>query len=457
MDGPRRCVDPRPYPGGVTSDHPASEFEAVERALLSRWPEHRIAPDLRRVQRLCDLLADPQLTSPVIHVAGTNGKTSVARIVEALLRAMDLRTGLMTSPALRDLTERIEVDGEPVPAERFVEVYRQIEPFLDMVDAESVAAGGPPLTMFEVVTALGYALFADSPVDVAVVETGMGGRWDATNVNAAQVAVITPVGLDHTDYLGDTLAEIAAEKAGIIKPGATVVLAEQQPEALAVLMSAADEAADKVVLPGVDYELVSRGLAVGGQVVTIRVADHTYSELFLALHGRHQAHNAALALAAVYAFLGRLPEPDLVAEAFASVHSPGRLEVIGRFPLTLADAAHNPHGMSAMVSAVAESFTYDKLVAVLAVMGDKDVDAMLESLRTVVDEVVVTANESPRCMPAAELAERASRLWSADRVHRIKDFSRAMRLGRDLAGDAGCVVATGSVVTAGMARSWAKS
>lgn len=441
----------------MTTDHPASEFEAVQRALLARWPEHRIAPDLARIGLLCDLLADPQLTAPVIHVAGTNGKTSVARITEALLRAMGLRTGLMTSPALRDLTERLELDGEPVPAERFVEVYRQIEPYVEMVDGKSVAGGGPPMTMFEVVTGLGYALFADAPVDVAVVETGMGGRWDATNVNRAQVAVITPVGMDHTDYLGATLAQIAAEKAGIIKPGAHVVLASQQPEALAVLMQAADDAGATVALAGSDFEVVARGLAVGGQAVTIRVADHTYEEVFLNLHGRHQADNAALALAAVHAFLGRLPEPELVAEAFAEVSSPGRLEVIGRHPLTLADAAHNPHGMRALAVAVAESFTYDRLVAVLAILGDKDVDAMLAELAPIVDEVVVTVNDSPRCMPSGDLAARAHDLWPAASVHEVRDLGRAMVLARQLAGPAGCVVATGSVVTAGLARGWASA
>ncbi len=439
----------------MTTDHPASEFEAVQRALLARWPEHKIAPDLDRIEQLCDLLADPQLTCPTIHVAGTNGKTSVARIIEAVLRAMGLRTGLMTSPALRDVTERLELDGEPVSTERFVEGYRQIEPFVDLVDAESVAAGGPPMTMFEVLTGLGYALFADAPVDVAIIETGMGGRWDATNVNQAQVAVITPIGMDHTDYLGDTLAQIAGEKAGIIKSGATVALAEQEPEALAVLMQAADDAGARVLLPGADYELVSRGLAVGGQVVTIRVADHVYEELFLNLHGRHQATNAALALSAVFGFLGRLPEPDIVAEAFADVHSPGRLEVIGRHPLTLADAAHNPHGMQAAAVGVAESFTYNRLVAVLAIMGDKDIEPMLQTLAQVVDEVVVTVNDSPRCLPAAELAARARTHWSAASVHEMDGFAEAMVKGRELAGPDGCVLATGSVVTAGMARSWA--
>lgn len=441
----------------MTSDHPASEFEAVQRALLARWPEHRIAPDLSRIASLCDLLADPQLTAPVIHVAGTNGKTSVARIIEALLRTMGLRTGLMTSPALRDLTERLELDGQPIPVERFVDVYRQIEPYVDMVDGWSVAEGGPPMTMFEVVTGIGYALFADAPVDVAVVEAGMGGRWDATNVNRAPVAVITPIGLDHTDYLGGTLTQIAAEKAGIIKPGASVVLAPQPAEVLAVLMQAADDAGATVALPGADHEVLARGLAVGGQVVTIRVADHTYEEVFLNLHGRHQADNAALALAAVHAFLGRLPEPDLVAEAFAEVSSPGRLEVIGRHPLTLADAAHNPHGMRALAGAVAESFTYDRLVAVLAVMGDKDAGAMLTELTAIVDEVVVTVNDSPRCMPSADLAARARGLWPAASVHEVRDFGRAMVLARELAGPGGCVVATGSVVTAGLARGWASA
>ena len=441
----------------MPTNHDAAEFEAVQRALLARWPEHLIAPDLGRIEMLCDLLAAPQLTSPVIHIAGTNGKTSVARIIETLLRTMGLRTGLMTSPALRDMTERIEIDGEPVSTQRFVDVYRQVEPYLEMVDTASVSEGGPPMTMFEVITGLGYALFADSPVDVAVVEAGMGGRWDATNVNAADVAVITPIGMDHTDYLGETLAEIAAEKAGIIKPGARVVLAHQQPEALAVLIQAADDAGATVLLPGTDYEVISRGLAVGGQVVTMRVADHVYEEVFLNLHGRHQADNAALALAAVRALLGRNPEPDLVTEAFAQVHSPGRLEVIGRHPLTLADAAHNPHGMQALCLAVAESFTYDRLVAVLAIMGDKDIDAMLSSLAQIVDEVVVTANDSPRCLPAADLAQAASGYWSADAVHQVGNLPEAMEFARTLAGPQGCVVATGSVVTAGMARGWARS
>ncbi len=441
----------------MTENHEAAEFEAVQRALLARWPEHQIAPDLTRIEMLCDLLASPQLTAPVIHVAGTNGKTSVARIIETLLRTMGLRTGLMTSPALRDLTERLELDGEAVSTRRFVDIYRQIEPYVEMVDSASLTDGGPPMTMFEVITGLGYALFADAPVDVAVVEAGMGGRWDATNVNAADVAVITPIGLDHTDYLGDTVAQIAGEKAGIIKRGAQVVLAPQEPEALAVLMQAADDAGATVLLPGADYEVVSQGLAVGGQVVTIRVADHTYEEVFLNVHGRHQAQNAALALTAVRAFLGRLPEPDLVTEAFAEVVSPGRLEVIGRHPLTLADAAHNPHGMRALCVAVAESFTYDRLVAVLAIMGDKDVDPMLESLAQIVDELVVTANDSPRCMPAEDVAERASRYWTADRLHRIQSLPEAMEFARKIAGPTGCVLATGSVVTAGMARSWARS
>lgn len=439
----------------VTTEHPAAEFETVQAELLSRWPENRIAPDLDRIQRLCDLLGDPQLASPTVHVAGTNGKTSVARIIESLLRATGLRTGLMTSPALRDLTERIEIDGEPISAARFTAVYRDIEPYVQMVDAQSEAAGGPRMTFFEVITALGYAAFADAPVDAAVIETGMGGTWDATNVNEAQVAVITPIGLDHTEYLGDTIAEIAAEKAGIIKPGCGVVLAEQQPEALAVLMQAADDAGAHTLAPGVDYELLSRGLAVGGQVVSIRVADQVFEEMFLALHGRHQAHNAALALAAGYAMLGRLPEESVVAEALAQVSSPGRLDVIGRFPLTLADAAHNPHGVNSMVSSVAESFTFDRLVFVVAIMGDKDVDAMLATMATVADEFVVTCNDSPRCMPVGELAARAERLGRP--VHRVDDFAEAMRTGRELAGPDGCVVATGSVVTAGLARGWAQS
>ena len=440
----------------MTTDRPASEFEAVQRALLARWPENRVAPDLTRIQRLCDLLGDPQLSSTVIHVAGTNGKTSTARIIESLLRAMALRTGLMTSPALRDLTERIEVDGDPLSSDDFVRTYRDIEPYLEMVDAESLAAGGPPATFFEALTGIGYAAFADAPVDVAVVETGMGGRWDATNVNSAQVAVITPIAMDHTEYLGDTLGQIAAEKAGIIKQDATVVIAEQPPEVLAVLVDAAEAAGAKLVLPGTDYELISRGIAVGGQVVTIRVDDIVYEEVFLSLNGRHQAHNAALAVAAVRAFLDRAVEPQIVEEGLGTVTSPGRLDIIGRHPLTLADAAHNPHGMRAAMLGVSESFTYDTLVAVVAILDDKDVDRMLGEMAGVVDQIVVTANDSPRCMSAAELAERAAGFWSADAIHQYDQFDAAMVAGRELAGPEGCVIATGSVVTAGMARSWAQ-
>jgi len=443
----------------VPSDHPAAEFEAVQRALLARWPEHRVAPDLERIQRLCDLLADPQLTAPTIHVAGTNGKTSVCRIVETVLRTSGLRTGLMTSPALRDLTERIEIDGEPIDAQRFVEVYRDIEPYIDMVDAESVAAGGPAMTMFEVVTALGYAAFADAPVDVAIIETGMGGRWDATNVNQAQVAVITPIGLDHTDYLGDTLAEIAGEKSGIIKPGATVVIAPQEPEALTVLMAAVDEAGAHAMLPGVDYEVLARGLAVGGQAVTLRVGDRKFEEMFLSLHGGHQAHNAALALAAVEAFLGGLGtlDPDLVWAGFASVTSPGRLEIVRRSPTIVLDAAHNPHGATALAAALADSFDFTSLVAVVGVLADKDAAGIIEALAPAVDRFVVTAPRSPRALSVDDLAAIAIDVVGDDRVEVEPDLIDAIDRAAALAEESGeyggaGVLVTGSIAMVGHAR-----
>lgn len=437
----------------------AAEFEAVHAELVGRWPENRIAPDLSRIRRLCDLLGEPQLTYPVIHIAGTNGKTSVARIVESLLRAFGVRTGMTTSPALRDLTERIALDGDPISARRFVETHREVAPYVALVDEESLASGGPPMTMFEVLTGMAFACFADAPAGVAVVEAGMGGRWDATNVCRSTVGVITPIALDHTDYLGSTLSAIAGEKAGIIGDGGLVVLAEQDPAALAVLMDVADERGARVRLPGLDYEVLSRGLAVGGQVMSLRVADEVFEEVFLSLHGRHQVDNAALALAAVHTFMGgegRGLDPEVVTEGFAEVRAPGRMEVLGRHPLLLADAAHNPHGMRALAAAVPESFIYSRLVAVVAVMGDKQVPEMLDALRPVADEIVVATNGSPRALPVEDLEDLAGQRWPADSVHRIDHLPDALRQADILAGTDGCVLVTGSVVTAGVARDWAR-
>jgi len=286
------------------SADPAARFAEVEQALLARTPESLIAPDLTRMRLLTELLGDPQDTSPVVHLTGTNGKTSTARMVETLIRAFDLSTGLYTSPHLHSMTERIRLNGESIDPARFVESYDEIAPYLELVDERSEEIGGPPMSFFEAITGLAFGVFSDAPVDVSVIEVGMGGRWDATNVADAQVAAILPVGLDHAEYLGDTVELIAAEKAGIIKPGATAVIAQQSPEALDVLLAHCEQFEATVWREGIDFAVVRRDVAVGGQRISLQGLGGLYDEIDLPLFGEHQAHNAAVALATVESFFG---------------------------------------------------------------------------------------------------------------------------------------------------------
>jgi dihydrofolate synthase/folylpolyglutamate synthase len=450
-----------PSTGGPTAG--ASERDAhaalreIEAALLARWPETRLEPSLHRIRDLVDLLGDPQRAYPVVHVAGTNGKGSTARLVESLLRAFGLRTGTFTSPHLSDVRERIALDGEPISAQGFVAAYRDVEPYLSLVDARHLEA---PLSYFEVLTAMGFAAFADAPVGVAVVETGMGGTWDATNVADGAVAVVTPVDLDHTDYLGLDLPSIAAEKAGIIKAGGVAVLAQQAPEAAAVLLARAVEVRAGVLREGLEFGVRHRDLAVGGQVLALQTPAGVYEEVFVPLHGAHQAHNAAVALAAVEAFFGagdRLLDPDVVRAGFAAATSPGRLEVVRRGPTVLVDAAHNPHGARAVAAALAEEFAFSRLVGVLAVLADKDAVGILEALEPVLDHVVVTRNSSPRCMSLEHLARLAVDVLGEDRVSVAPDLPAALDTAIALVDDPAHpggvgVIVTGSVVTAGEAR-----
>ena len=322
----------------------AAALQRVEAALRARWPESRIAPSLDRIGALMDVLGEPQTAYPVVLVAGTNGKTSTVRMVEAVLRGFGLRTGRYTSPHLESMLERIALDGEPVSAEQFVAAYDEIAPYVELVDSRNDI----PLSFFEVLTGMAYAAFADAPIDVAVVEVGMGGSWDATNVADAQVPVVMPIALDHTDYLGSTVDDIAVEKAGIIKHDALAVLAQQQSleAAEAVLRRTVDVGAT-VAREGIEFGLLRRDVAVGGQMLDLQGIGGNYEEVFLPLHGPHQAHNAACALAAAEAFLGGGRERidvDVVRQAFAGVTSPGRLEVVRRSPTVLLDAAHNPRG-----------------------------------------------------------------------------------------------------------------
>ncbi len=506
-----------------------ARLREVERQILARRPEHSIDPSLDRIRELTGLLGDPQRSYPVIHVTGTNGKTSTARMMQTLLHARGLRTGLFTSPHLITMRERICVDSEPLSAERFVEVYTEIEPYMRLVDDSQPV----PLSFFEVLVAMAFAAFADAPVDVAVVEVGMGGTWDNTNVADGAVAVITPISIDHAQYLGDTVAAIAADKAGIIKPGAVAVLGQQPVEAATELLRRSAEVGATVAREGIEFGVISRELAVGGQRLAIKGLLGEYHDLFLPLFGAHQAANAACALAAVEAFSGGAGSPDgvsgepdgvsgepeeaaaggagagraggtgagraggtgaggvgraggmlrgtialdadLVAEAFAMMTSPGRLEIVRRSPVVLVDAAHNPAGMAATAGALAESFVPAEVIAVLAVSADKDVAGILGELEPAAAAVVATGNSSARSMDPEELAEIARQVFGPDRVHvagRLDDAievavgladEAAAAIGGPLAGlmagqddleaAAGTVVLiTGSVITAGDAR-----
>jgi len=428
---------------------------AVEQALLARWPESRIAPSLERMTALMTALGSPQRAVPVIHVAGTNGKTTTARIIDDLLRAAGLRVGRYTSPHLQTVRERIVVDGEPLDAARFVAAHQRVVPAVAEVDARSPV----PLSFFEIVTAMAYVTFADTPVDVAVVEVGLGGRWDATNVADGEVAVITPIGLDHTELLGPDEVSIAGEKAGIIKPGAVVVLAGQTPPVEAVLAGRARELDAAVVRVGRDVQVVSRTPQPEGQLLELRGVSPAYRDLVvpLPLLGRHQAENALTALAAAEAFLaprGDLPSAEVVRRTLARVSSPGRLETVRTDPRVLVDASHNPAGMAVTAAAVREAFPGTRVIAVVAALAGKDVTGMLGELSDVVTEVLVTRNGSPRSLPPGELADLAADALGADRISVHPDLPAAVDAALQRAAErpgSTAVLVTGSVVTAGEA------
>ena len=425
--------------------------------LESRWPESIIDPSLTRIVSVMELLGDPQRAYPVIQVAGTNGKTSTARMIESILRAYGLRTGLFTSPHLVDARERIRLDGEPVTAERLVDTWNDIEPYVRLVDKNSTDAGGVPLSYFEVFTSLAYAAFADAPVDVAVIEVGMGGTWDATSVAAASVAVITPIGMDHAEYLGDTIEQIAGEKAGIIAPGCTAVTSCQTDDARSVVVTRASELDVPLKIETEDFGLLSRDVAVGGQLVSMRGLRGDYDEVFVPFFGEHQASNACLALAAVEAFLGSGDEAldvDIVREGFASADSSGRLHAVRVDPTVLVDSAHNPHGARALAAAIHDSFTFDRLIGVVGLLSDKDAHGVLEALEPVLDELIVTTPASPRALPADDLAAVAENYFSGKDVvvedELLDAVDRAMGIA-DADGDVGGsgVLVTGSVVLVG--------
>lgn len=459
-------TDPIPTPDEIAA------LLQVEHLLDQRWPETKLDPSTARIAALLELLGSPQLAYPSIHVAGTNGKTSVARLIDALLIALHRRTGRTTSPHLQSAVERISIDGKPITPAQYVNTYTEVEPFVHLVDQQSEAAGGPKMSKFEVLTAMAFAAFADAPIDVAVVEVGMGGRWDATNVVNAPVAVITPIGIDHTDYLGDTIAAIAGEKAGIItrQPDALVptdtvaVIAKQVPEAMEVLLEEAVRADAAVAREDSEFAVLSRQVAIGGQVLELQGLGGVYSEIFLPLHGEHQAHNAVLALAAVEAFFGagadRQLDVDAVRAGFAAVESPGRMERMRSAPTVFIDAAHNPAGAAALAQTLQQEFDFRFLVGVVSVMADKDAAGILNALEPVFDQIVVTHNGSPRAMEVAMLASLAEERFGQDRVITAMTLPDAIETATALVEESGedeglsgaGMVITGSVVTAGVAR-----
>ncbi|SDK72030.1 dihydrofolate synthase / folylpolyglutamate synthase [Actinopolyspora mzabensis] len=437
------------------------ELRVVESELNERWPETKIEPTLDRIRALTDLLAEPQRGYPVVHVGGTNGKSSTARMVDALLSRIGLRVGRYSSPHLQLVTERISIDGAPISPAGYVEAYRDIAPYVSIVDSNSEV----PMSKFEVLTGMAFAAFAEAPVEAAVLEVGLGGGWDATNVADAQVAVLCPISLDHAEYLGNDVAGIAEEKAGIIKEGSVVVLASQTPEAQEPILRRVAEVDATVARAGHEFGVLERSVAVGGQMLRLQGLGGVYEDVFLPVHGEHQAHNAALALAAVEAFFGAGSERQLdieqVRDAFAEVITPGRLERVRSAPSVLVDAAHNPHGARALADAVSSEFSFRRLIGVVGVMADKDARGILAELEPVVEELVVTRNSAPRSMDPDDLAALAEELFGRDRVHTEPRLDDAVASAISLAehttdpsesiSGAGIVI-TGSVVTAGEAR-----
>jgi len=444
----------------------AARLREVEEELLARRPEHSVDLALDRMAELVALLGDPQRACPVIHITGTNGKTTTARMTDALLRSRGLRTGRFTSPHLVSFRERICIDGAPLSPEQFVATYDEVIPYVSLVDSRHPVA----MSFFEVLTGMAFAAFADAPVDVMVLEVGVGGALDCTNVADGAVAVVTPVSLDHTRLLGDTLEEIAGEKAGIIKPGAVAVFAQQPLEAAEVLLRHAAEVGASVTREGIEFGVLSRQQAVGGQQLTLRGLRGVYEDIYLPLFGIHQASNAACALAAVEAFAGVSDEdigevapldPEVVREAFGAVSSPGRLEVVRRSPTVIIDAAHNPAGMAATVAAIEETFEFTRLAGVFAASADKDVAGVLTELEPLLSDIVVSRNSSDRSMDAGELAELARDIFGEERVSVAERLDDAIEAAVAIADEAtaeegvpgtGGVLITGSVITAGDAR-----
>ena len=440
----------------MTSKDDFERLDAIEKALLNRWPETRIAPTLDRIAALADALGSPQLSYPTIHIAGTNGKTTTTRLIDSLCFQLGMRTGRFTSPHLESFLERISINGEPISPEGMIATYNDIALYLDLIDSRMPNK----LSFFESMCALAFVAFAEFPVDVGIFECGMGGEWDSTNVINADVSVITPIGFDHTEYLGDTLEKIALTKSGIIKESAFAVLARQEPDVAQVLMHKCAQVDATPIREGIEYSVKNRALAVGGQLISIAGVYGEYNDLFLPLHGAHQASNAATAIAAVEVFAGESKlDEEVVREALVNATSPGRCEIIMRNPTVIIDAAHNPHGAQSLKRTISEEFDFDSIIGVIAPMGYKDVDGILEELESVVNRVIVSKNSSHRAADLSELRASAQGVFGSERVTAIESLQEALvkaieqaKLDNGVSDSNTAVLVAGSVVTAGEAR-----
>jgi len=428
--------------------------DRVYETLLQRQGEQWVQPRVERTRRVLELLDDPQKTYRVVHVTGTNGKTSTSRMIESLVRAHGLRTGMFTSPHLERFTERIMIDGEPVSDAAIADAWDEVEPIVDIVDAELAAAGDAPLTFFELLTVLAFVACADAPVDVLVLEVGMGGSWDSTNTADGDVAVIAPIDVDHADRLGDTIREITGVKAGIIKDGASVVSAHQDPAAAAVLREVAARRGASIAFEGEEFALTDDRLAVGGQLITVRGLAATYEEEYLPLYGQHQGRNAALAIAAVESLIGAgsiAIAGDVLAEGLGQVTSPGRLQLVGADPTVIVDAAHNPHGARSLVAALREAFDFDEWGVVLGVLSDKDAAGIVAEITPLAAHVFATSPDSERANDADAIADLVEAAGVSVTVHpELADAAEEARRWA-AASDRRAVVIAGSVVLAGEA------
>lgn len=403
-----------------------ARVEEIYQAILTRAPEHKVQPSLERVEQCLELMGNPHRSFRAIHITGTNGKTSTARMCEALLREYGLRTGRFTSPHLYNVRERICIDGQAISREAFIEAWGDCEPFIAMADEASLAKGGPRMSFFEVFVVMAYAAFAAAPIDVAVVEVGMGGRWDATNVIDSDVSVLMPIGIDHEKWLGSSLEDIAEEKLGIVKDNSTLVCAPQSEIVREMARERARATHAQLIEYGENLHLISSEHAVGGQMLTIQTPTARYESVPLSLRGTYQGENASVALAAIEAFFGgKALSGDIVEHALMSITSPGRLEVVRTSPRIILDACHNPHGAYATAGALDEYFPGRK-IGIMAMMADKDIEGVLGIFEPVFEEIIVTGMPTERAAKAEDMAEIAREVFGDERVHVDKDLLEAI-------------------------------